>query len=389
MNEQQDPRRGGTSASSAPYDDLCPGRHLAQKGIPDSESDDARFGRRVHAALAKRDPSTLTTDQVDIYESCVAIEEKVVEKFFGPDRANAKTFIEQRFWVKVKARIPNPGYEGGPGAEVQHKDVYYDHSGQPDKIYRIGPRALIIEYKTLPGEVAASPENQQLRDQVVLAARSLVVPEVMVVVIQPLVTHDPIPCLYDEVSIKQAEEEMFGRVRRSNDPESPRIAGEEQCKFCRAKPYCKEHAKWSGALLPERIALPDLPVSEWTQDQRVAFCAGYSAVEKWIEENKEAMKVLMATDPDAVPGYHLKPGKVKNVVNDPQELFSRFITLGGTSEQFMDCISIGKEKFVEQVRAVTGKNGKHLAVETGKLMAGIVTEKQDAPSIAKKNRTGR
>lgn len=364
-----DPRKGGTSASNAQADSLCPGRHLAQKGLTSTESEDATFGRIIHAALAANDPSKLTTDQLDIYDSCQQIEARFVDQLFGPDRTKAKVFVEQRFWVKVKAK---------------DSDARYDHSGQPDKIYRLGPRGLIIEYKTLPGDLPSSAENMQLRDQAALAAGSLIMSEVMVVPIQPLVTHDPVPCLYDAVSIKQAEAEMFERVRRSNDPNSPRIAGEVQCKFCLAKPHCKEYALWAAAFLPARIALPDLPVSEWTVEQRVAFCSGVGAVEKWIDDNKEAMKRLLNDDAEAVPGFYLKPGAIKEAVTDPEALFTRFTALGGTLEQFMSCIAIAKGKFEDQVRAVTNKKGKGLTAQVNALLEGIVEHKQNSPSLARR-----
>lgn len=369
MSETNDPRRGATSASSAAYDFACPGRHLAQKGLAQTSSPDAEFGKGVHAALAKGDPSNLTTEQLDIYESCVAIEAKIVDQLFGPDRAKVRTFIEQRFWVKVKDK---------------NGDGYFDHSGQPDKIYRLGPRGLIIEYKTLAGDVPVSAENLQLRDQVVLAAGNLMLTEVMAYVIQPLVTHDPVPCLYDKVSIKQAEDEMFDRVRRSNDPMAMRIPGEVPCKFCLAKPVCREYAQWQAALLPARIALPDLPVAEWTVEQRIAFCAGVGAVEKWIEDNKEEMKELLAKDENAVPGFYLKPGNSREIVTDPEALFARFVELGGSLDQFMACVSVGKGKLEEQVRAVTKKKGKPLKVQIDSLLDGIVEQRQNAPSLAKK-----
>jgi Protein of unknown function (DUF2800) len=367
--DTQDPRKGWTSASNADADLACPGRHLAQKNTPHQTSADAEFGKGVHAALATNDPSKLTTEQLDIYESCVAIETRFVDQLFGPEKAKCKTFVEQRFWVKVKAR---------------NGDGYFSHSGQPDKVYRLGPRGLIIDYKSLASQVAESATNGQLRDYVCLAAGNLMLTEIMAIVIQPLITTDPVPCLYDKTSIKQAEDEMFARVRRSNDPASPRVAGEVQCKFCLAKPNCKEYGVWAAALLPARVALPDLPVAEWTVDQRIAFCEGVGAVEQWISDNKEAMKQLLTDNPDAVPGFYLKPGAVRELVSDPEALFARFVELGGTLDQFMACVSITKGKLEDNVRTVTGKKGKGLKSEMDKMLDGIVEQKQNAPSIAKR-----
>ena len=69
MNQEikTDERRGQTSASNAQADSLCQGRHRAQAGLPDTKSDDSKFGTEIHDALAKDDPSKLKSDQLSIY----------------------------------------------------------------------------------------------------------------------------------------------------------------------------------------------------------------------------------------------------------------------------------------------------------------------------------
>lgn len=363
-------RRGGTSASSALPDSLCPGRHLACRNLPDNTSDDAAFGTTVHAALAKGSDEGLTVEQQDIYESCQLIESKLVDQCFGPDKAKAKVFTEQRFWVKVRGDS-----EG---------KVHFEHSGKPDKVYRYEGRGLIVEFKTLAGEQQESAEHLQVRDLVCLTAGNLILTEVLAVVIQPLVTHDPTPVLYDKESIKQAEEEMFARVRASNNPTSLRVAGEVQCRYCKFKPQCPEYAAWSVSLLPATVSLPDSPVAVWTPEQMALFCDRKGAVQKWMDDCEQAIKDALEGNPDAVPGYCLKPGTIKESVSNPQELFNRFTAEGGTLEQFMSCIAVTKGKLETAVRDVTKAKGKSLASKVDKLLEGLTTSKQNAASIAKK-----
>lgn len=379
-----DERRGGTSASNAHADSLCIGRHIAQKGIAEADpGKDAMSGREVHAALAKYDPSGLTVEQEQTYESCLAIESKILDKYFGPDKPT--TFIEQRYWVKVRARIPNPEGGGGPSPEVADIDVLYEHSGQPDRVHRVGPKGIIIEFKTLPGEQQAAPDHRQIREQVVLAARNLLLNNVLAFVVQPWVTHDPQPVLYDEASIKQAEEEMFAKVRKNNDPTSPRTAGEVQCKFCRAKTICQEHAVWVASMVPAESQVPAaLPVAQWTPEQRTLFCDQVGILETWIDQCRAELKKLMAKDEEAVPGYYLKPGAVQTPVNDPQELFTRFATLGGTVEAFIRCMSTNKNQFKTEVRELTKLKGVALETQIEKLFEGITSRSQNAPSIERK-----
>lgn len=359
-----------TSASNAYADSLCPGRHLAQKGIPEPpESEDAKFGNQIHKALMLRDPAGLTAKQVDLYESCIKIEDKLIHEAFGPDKGKCAVFREKRFWVKVKG-------------DAEGK-VYYLHSGQPDVIYRLGNRGFIIDYKSLSGEVQVSAENMQLRDQVVLAAGNLILKEILAAPVQPLVTHSPVPVLYDATSIKQAEEDLFERVRKSNDPNSPRVAGKVQCEYCLAKLSCKEWAAWSTAIIPAKHSNDSFlsPVSEWTPEQRTVFCQQYKNVQTWLDDCTAQLKKLMEEDPKSVPGYHLKPGAIRSKITDPQELFNRFLALNGTQEKFLTCIDVVKSRLETEVKEATGAKGQALNETLRKLYDGIIQGKQNAPSI--------
>jgi hypothetical protein len=364
----QDPRKGGTSASNAQADLLCEGRHLAQRGIPETDSEYARFGQAIHSALKTGDPSQLSAEQLSIYESSQEIESSLVQQVFGHDSPKVKTFREERYWVKVK------------DGELHHL-----HSGQSDAIHRVGPTLLICEYKSLPGDVPDSPTNLQLRDQVVLTARNLIAQEAFTVVIQPLVTHDPELCRYDSSAIAKAEEEMFARVRRSNNPNAKRTPGKVQCQFCLARLTCQEHLAWAAAELPERKE--DSPfftaMTLWSPEQRSLVAEKLPTLEKLLGDAKAFLKDCLAKDPNSVPGFMLKPGAVRTEITDAEALFSRFVELGGTLDQFMKCVNITKGELEAQVRGVTKKKGKGLLAELNKLLEGITEQKQNQPSLSK------
>lgn len=389
MTTPQDERRSATSASNAAPDALCAGRHQAQLGIPDVATDDAAFGQAIHNALATDDISNLDTQQLSIYESCVEIRDKLVAQVFGPDASKVKVFKEQRFWCKVEGK--------------------WEHSAKPDFIARHGPKALVVEFKTLPGETPESPENQQLRDQGVLSARSLLFDEVFAAVAQPLVTHSPTIVRYDSASILKAEQEMWKRVAASNAPDAKRTAGEVQCKFCRAKLQCDAYALWSKSMLPAPVSIFDVPVAQWTPEQRATFCERESVARKWLDECKDEMKVLLKADANAIPGWDLVPGDTRRTITNPQELFERFRNVARTAakhiiagtahhntdteeakveelilKRFMSCVGITKQKLETQVRAVTKLTGKGLTAEMGRLLEGITEEKQNEPSIGRK-----
>lgn len=366
INPQQ--RGDFTSASNAQADALCPGRHLAQYGLPDERSSDSMFGTRVHDALAKGNGEGLSPQEEDIYESCKAIEDKIVEKFFGPEIKDLARFPdrEKRFWIQWSNGMK--------------------HSGQIDAAYRHKLKALVIEYKALPGDVPDSPRNMQLRDQAVLYDfNNQMLAEVATVVIQPLVTHSPEICVYNREQIVRARDEMFARVFKSNQPDSPRVAGEVQCKFCKAKGNCPEYTKFvSGEVANSPASLMLVPVSKWTPVQRVLFMERAAIVEKWIDTTKAEMKRLLKADPDSIPGYELTPGRnMSNIIN-AQKVFENFSSVGGSLDQFMGCIKITKEKLAAEVRVVTKAKGKKLNEAVEAIIGDNVERSVAEPSIGKR-----
>lgn len=372
-------RQGWTSASNALADSLCPGRHMAQAGLPDVETKYATSGSRVHLALA--DPTAVevtqnfTPAERDIYEACREVEKAKVLEFFpdsgqesGPDR-RMKVFREHRYWCTFQ----------GPDGRT------YKHSGKLDVLYRQSLRALIVEYKTLPGDVPDSPRNLQLRDQMELAWGNLVtVEEIGVVVVQPLVTRDPQICVYRPADRLVAQRQMFERIVASNQPDAPRIAGDVQCNYCKAKLQCAAYQKFASQMAPPAL-LPvlEVPIASWTPQQRSQVMNALKAFEKFSDEIKEHIKTGLGSDPEFCPGWTLKPGAMRESISDPQKCFERFAALGGKLEQFMESVNVGKMALKAAVQSATGTKGKALEKKMAELLDGIVEQSRTAPSLKK------
>ena len=371
MTDNED-RKGQTSASNAAADFACPGRHLAGRGLPDLPNEYQEIGSKVHAALADSGTQlmALTFEERQTFDACRDLERKLHDQFFGPNpdpqKNPTRVFREQRYW-----------------ARWSDNDLKYEHSGQPDVIFRQGTKALICEYKTLAGDVPESPRNMQLRDQAVLARGHFVtLTEIAVAVIQPMVTHSPEICLYDLPSLEKATADMFARVMRSNDHKSPRLAGVDQCKFCRARLSCPQYQTWATGLLPALRTL-DVPMAQWTPEQRGLAASALPAAQKYLDELKDWIKAGIKADPAFCPGWGLDEGKRREAINDPQKCFERFTGLGGTLDQFMAAITIKKTALKEAVQEVTQTKGKALDTTFRQLTDGIVTVTQTEPSLVK------
>lgn len=373
--ETVDPvRRGWTSASNAAADEACPGRHLAQRGIPEpAKSSDATSGTRIHQALADSgDPlfmKSLSLEERETFDTCRQIEKKTVANYFGDTRDPMRVFRHRRFWVKFQNAA-----DGTIAAE---------HSGEADVVWRAGTRLLIADYKTLAGDTPGSPRNLQLRDLAVLARGELMpITEVATVIVQPLVTHSPEICIYSEADLARSEQELFTRVLASNNPESPRLPGEMQCQFCLAKTRCLEYQKWAGAITPpQMLSVLEVPIISWTPEQRAIAANALGPALFLLEQIKTFFKDGLAKDPAFIPGWTLAAGARREAITNPQECFTRFAALGGTLEQFMRTISVGKGKLREALNGVTGAKGLNLDKAMDTLTEGITQVSQNAPSL--------
>ena len=90
---------------------------------------------------------------------------------------------------------------------------------------------------------------------------------------------------------------------------------------------------------------------------------------------------MLDQDAASVPGWRLAPGDIRKSITNPSILHARFLQAGGSTEQFMETIDVGKGELEKQIRAVTGLKGKALKAKIDEFLVGITEEKQNAPSL--------
>jgi len=216
-----DERRGHTSASNAASDRLCPGRHLAQRGMEETESAEASQGTLIHSVFAGEKPETvLDSESAKTLRRAKEIESIILGNWIcGIDvKGPAECHREKRLWNYVE-----------------------DHSGQADAFWTVdaenGKHALLEDLKSLYGEHDDADENEQLRDLAALIYCNYGVQSVTAFINQPNVAwkvEDVKLVRYSEKDLMRAYREMNERVLKSNLPTSPRIPGLKQCQFCKA-----------------------------------------------------------------------------------------------------------------------------------------------------------
>ena len=93
---------------------------------------------------------------------------------------------------------------------------------------------------------------------------------------------------------------------------------------------------------------------------------------------------MLKADPEAIPGYELKPGAMKGMIINPQAVFDNFSKVGGTLDSFMKCVSVTKSALEVEVRTVTKAKGKKLEDAVDAVIGENIQKKQNEPSIVRK-----
>lgn len=372
-----DPERlGKESTSTANRRRRCVGsvnlvRALREaNSLPAQEPDsDAQSGTLVHRARCG-EAVTLSVREAETLRTLERLETLVVTDWAGNDEY---TLLgrEVRLWL--------------------HQDLEPIHSGQFDVAYGTltTRRMLILDYKTLFGEVSPAEENDQMRELVALARFNYPACESFTVaILQPWVTHRPSIAHYDVAEAELALRLLRLSIADAADPDAPRTPG-AWCKHCPALGNCEEarsHLRMTYDL-SKRIENGGFALPIGTEGARMLD--SIETAETTLKALKASYKALITQEPDAVPGWYLREGNTVREITDVLEAAKiAETTIGLTSEEFLKCVRLNVGTLEEFVaRLFPPKTGKE---EFNKIFGSIITWKQNAPILSRESaRKGR
>lgn len=357
-----DEREGKPSASGIERLTLCPGSWLAEQGLPDEKSDVAERGDRIHLWLAKEaagDPvPELPDDELELALRCQEQRLELGRSLFGTADSIS---IERRFRVL---------------------DDYGNTvaTGQADFVSFTGKRALIVDYKTGRGEVTESPRNPQLMTLAVAVDDETMwnAEEIIVAIIQPDASTKPLCASYDRAALSAARETVLRAVNDAMTPHAPRVPGEKQCKYCRAKAHCPAAHENIKTLAVTTIQ----PAEMVTSEEIAALLDRCGAAEKVIGAIRAEAKRRL-TEGQVVPGWKLKPGVEREKIVNVNGVFANMVAKGATAEEFAGICSVTKTELKALLKAKTGAKGKALDAELDAVLAGMCEVKITAPSLVR------
>lgn len=354
----KDDRRGLPSASEYPRVHGCPGYLNLKRKLPAKEAGPpgpyALSGQRVHAALADPIPqliAALVGDEEQVFDWCRAQWDRLVELHWP--QVDHDDIRERRFFL------------GG----------YF--SGQIDRA-KVSPRVIMgTDWKCGRIAVAPAESNLQIRAYAVLLDNAF--PgrdEVIMSIIQPFVSKDPIVVGYGRAELDHSRRELDTTLKRAAEPDAKRIPG-EHCRYCPCRKTCPE--AWAVPTAVANVRPSELV----TGAQIAAFLDRVPLAKQVIEAVETEAKRLLAENPEAVPGYRLKPGRTIAEITSPEIVYARVAALGVDQKAFMSAVKLGKEKLELAIRGATGLKGKALGQQLAEVISGCTSEKQAAPSLAK------
>lgn len=370
-----DERMGLDSASSAYRRRRCAGsanlvRALRKAGkLTQTPSKDALSGSRVHRAWCGEKLSDLTPRETETLSSL-----KRMEAMLVTDWARGELTVclgrEVRLWL----------HEGLDPVHSGAFDVAY--STLNPRTLESASRMLIIDGKTLFGEVSPAEENDQLRELVALARANFSrAKEFTVAILQPWVSQRPSVALYDATEAELALRELRRTIADNADPDAPRTAG-VWCDKCPAFELCDTARGFAARTWDVAKAVNDgffvLPIGH----NGAKLLDAAKLAQKYLEAVLKRYKEILANDPEAVPGWLLRDGNKVREITDVEgaaaiapEFMSR--------DEFYSTVSVDVGALQELCARASGLRGRALEDLFNQRFSKVIHYRQNAPMLVR------
>jgi hypothetical protein len=338
---------------------------LSQASGEEPSTPFAEKGTRVHAVLArKRSAKELDDAEADLAADLDTQRARLVDGWLDGKKIEFE-MIEERLWMRRGL-----------------KPVY---SGQPDRVILSGQRLLIPDFKTgwhpLDHIVAT---NAQLRSYVPLAVEEIQarggdlceIEEVTVAIIKP--GKKSPPAVFDAVTIGDAKSWALDVVDRATakGPKKPNRG--PWCTYCSGKVLCP---LWRDDILTAAgqvdVAvrdIPDLVLRELAPKLDIAATV--------IEKLQSRLYSRVKEAPQNFPDWRFEPGAKKRSIESAVGAAKAIITENYlTSEQFLECCSVGITKLETSIRKVNDYTVAQTEEVLKKTIGGFITIKPNKDTL--------
>lgn len=339
-------------------------------GLPDEDSDQAREGTLLHAydANPELDRAVLKPYQVNLLRISADLDERVFERAL------------EQFGVSE-----DEPYEAGRETELwaMGPDNEKVISGHCD-LWRYWPTSKLLAindkkfgYKVVTPAVA----NLQLRSYAVAGSQRWDSEHVVTGVIQPRLPFEErlTMAAYSRDDIGKSLDELTWILQAARQPNAPLVAGEEQCRYCKAKMLCPAYKEkyQAVAIAKERT------IEECNDDQLDQILTAIAFAHHIEDQARDEARRRVADG--RMPNYKLGKESEKRTVVDVRRAMMNLTLRGDISKSDVQgalSMSLGPvEEKVRLRKKCTWKEARDIVDET---LTGCIETKTTKPSLLRK-----
>ena len=332
---------------------VCAGSVEAERDIPNTTSPFAEEGTRAHElgelALLTSDAALDTFEDQEMAEFVRVYTDYVRQSAAGADVFEIEQRVSYADWVE--------GGFGTADAVIVKDGVIH----VCDLKYGMGVRVDAEENpQGMLYALGAYAENSYLGD----------IHTAKISIIQPRLDHISEWEISIEALLRWAEWAKQ-RAEATQDPDAPRLAGEKQCRFCRAKASCQALKDVTeAAIMSEFDDLDNMPkANTLTDEQMRAALDAKPMIESWLSAIEKLAKARLEEGGGFV-GYKLVEGRSNR----------RWISEDQASEELVNLL--GEEDAYTKKLVSPAQAEKLLGKKRVSEIADIVVKSSGAPTLA-------
>ncbi len=209
------------------------------------------------------------------------------------------------------------------GVMVEHKldgqDLGLPNGGTADVVLVVPfEQVILVDWKFGFVEQDDADEHDQLASYAIMAGRTFMTEKVLVYVFQPRAEKHATAGQFDGEALKANEDWVRSVTAAAQDRDSELAAGYEQCRHCKALPFCPEAKEF---IMRASEALAKNPIGPTSPDEWGDLASAAKLAEAFGDTGKEQVKGHLTAGGDAT-GWGLFPsGDIKSIENT-KEAFS-------------------------------------------------------------------
>ena len=355
----------------------CPGSVEAEKNLPKSSSPYANEGTGAHA----------------LAEKCLT-QSLYPESFLGQTVEGIE--VDQEMIDAVQDYIDTVRIIGGQQVYEQRIDLsewIEGGFGTADCVALSAKTLTVVDFKYGKGVKVDAKDNSQLKLYALGAYNEYGlfadIQHVNMVIVQPRIEH----CSEFTVSVKDLlawGDWVKERAKQALKPSAPRIAGDSQCRWCRAKATCP--ALYELTAKTVQAEFDDLdsvkPPSALSDDDLKAVMTNRKLIESWLKAVEDhVFDRVMSGKP--FKGYKIVEGRSFRQWQDNNQAASRLAELLGDDAYERSLLSVakaekrlGKKQAAQIAHLVIKPQGKPVLVPDSDKRQSVNPSSDDFDTIA-------